>query len=273
MNDMRKLMEAVEQLTEGWDVEGIADVIYDEIRDVNSPVRKAYDESNEPFRGAIYTYGQLSGLFNPEAIDGSEIYHKIVDRLEAKVAGLQEDEDDDGDVPSRRVSDEELLAKVESKINDALKAIAMGLKAEKVGESKVLAVQLRRDLKELKAFIESGGDALGLRAKLHLAFVKAEKLADYSYEYDDVLWELNDADNLLYLHLSGRPVAIDEGIFDKPADKKSAIISFARSKAEDAMRYADLGKELYADHPSVEQFEAIRQELIDLQRWLRQRKQ
>jgi hypothetical protein len=210
MNDMRKLMEAVEQLTEGWDVEGIADVIYDEIRDVNSPVRKAYDESNEPFRGAIYTYGQLSGLFNPEAIDGSEIYHKIVDRLEAKVAGLQEDEDDDGDVPSRRVSDEELLAKVESKINDALKAIAMGLKAEKVGESKVLAIQLRRDLKELKAFIESGGDALGLRAKLHLAFVKAEKLADYSYEYDDVLWELNDADNLLYLHLSGRPVAIDE---------------------------------------------------------------
>jgi hypothetical protein len=118
--------------------------------------------------------------------------------------------EEDGDVPSRRVSDEELLAKVEGKINDALKAIAMGLKAEKVGESKVLAIQLRRDLKELKAFIESGGDALGLRAKLHLAFVKAEKLADYSYEYDDVLWELNDADNLLYLHLSGRPVAIDE---------------------------------------------------------------
>jgi hypothetical protein len=65
---------------------------------------------------------------------------------------------------------------------------------------------------------------------------------------------------------------MDEGIFGKPADKKSAIIRYAGLKAEDAIRYADLGKELYADHPSVEQFEAIRQELIDLKRWLRERK-
>jgi hypothetical protein len=65
---------------------------------------------------------------------------------------------------------------------------------------------------------------------------------------------------------------IEEGIFDKPADKKSAIISFAQHKAEDAIRYADLGLELYADHPSAEQFEQIRQELIDLNRWLRERK-
>lgn len=65
---------------------------------------------------------------------------------------------------------------------------------------------------------------------------------------------------------------VEEGIFGKPADKKSAIIRYAGLKAEDAIRYADLGKELYADHPSVEQFEAIRQELIDLKRWLRARK-
>lgn len=65
---------------------------------------------------------------------------------------------------------------------------------------------------------------------------------------------------------------VEEGIFDKPADKKSAIISFAQHKAEDAIRYADLGLELYADHPSAEQFEQIRQELIDLNRWLRERK-
>jgi hypothetical protein len=65
---------------------------------------------------------------------------------------------------------------------------------------------------------------------------------------------------------------IEEGIFDKPADKKSAIIRFAQHKAEDAIRYADLGLELYADHPSAEQFEQIRQELIDLNRWLRERK-
>ena len=65
---------------------------------------------------------------------------------------------------------------------------------------------------------------------------------------------------------------VDEALFDKPADKKSAIIRYAGIKAEDAIRYADLGKELYADHPSVEQFEAIRQELIDLKRWLRERK-
>ncbi len=66
--------------------------------------------------------------------------------------------------------------------------------------------------------------------------------------------------------------ALEEGIFGNPADKKSAIIRYAGIKVEDAIRFANLGKELYADHPSVEQFEAIRQELIDLKRWLRQRK-
>ena len=85
MNEMRKLMEAIEQINEGWDVHGIAQAIYDEIRDPQSPVNKAWEESNEPYRAAIYTYGQLSRLFNPEAIDGSEIYHKIVDELEELV--------------------------------------------------------------------------------------------------------------------------------------------------------------------------------------------
>ena len=82
MNHMRKLMETIKQLNEGWDVNGISRAIYDEIRNPQSPVSKAWHEANEPYRAAIYTYGRLSRLFDPDAIDGSEIYHAIVDALE-----------------------------------------------------------------------------------------------------------------------------------------------------------------------------------------------
>jgi len=65
---------------------------------------------------------------------------------------------------------------------------------------------------------------------------------------------------------------IEEGIFGKPADKKSAIIKYAGHKAEDAIRYCNLGKEMWPDHPSAKNFENIRQELIELKKWLRERK-
>ncbi len=82
-NEMRKLMEAVDQLNEGWDPSAIAKAIYDEINDDwENPVKDAFKDSSEPYRAAIYKYGQLSGLFNPETLDGSEIYHEIVDALE-----------------------------------------------------------------------------------------------------------------------------------------------------------------------------------------------
>ena len=87
---MRKLMEAVGQINESWDPKGLASVIYDEIRDVGSPVRKAFDDSNEPYRASIYKYGELSSLYNPESLDGSALYHEIVDELELLVAGVDE---------------------------------------------------------------------------------------------------------------------------------------------------------------------------------------
>ena len=87
---MRKLMEAVERIDEKWDAKGIAGVIYREIKDEFSPVRKAFNSSNEPYRASIYSFGRHSGLYNPETLDGSENYHKLVDELELLVAGPDE---------------------------------------------------------------------------------------------------------------------------------------------------------------------------------------
>jgi len=68
--------------------------------------------------------------------------------------------------------------------------------------------------------------------------------------------------------------SIDEGIFGKPADKKSAIIRYAGIKAEDGIRLAQLGMELYEgeDDRAVKIFTEIRKELIELKVWLRERK-
>ena len=63
---------------------------------------------------------------------------------------------------------------------------------------------------------------------------------------------------------------IDEGVFGNPADKKSAIIKYAGRKAEDAIRLAELGIELDGEHAKL--FKEIRQELIELKVWLRDRK-
>ena len=92
MNEMRKLMEAVGQINEGWDVRGIASAIYDEIRDPESQVGMVYNDEDEPepIRAAIYEYGYLTALYNPKTLDGSEIWHKIVDELELLVAGVDE---------------------------------------------------------------------------------------------------------------------------------------------------------------------------------------
>ena len=138
-----------------------------------------------------------------------ELYNKCADdEMNKAILG---EEDDDGDVPSRRVSDEELLQKIESKLYDAIDYVNAGMKAEQGnGDAKFNAITLRRYLKEVVAFIQSGGDPLGLRQKATVAFKQAEELADLSYHFDNVLWEMNDIDNLLYLHLTGRPVAIDE---------------------------------------------------------------
>jgi len=107
MNEMRKLMETVEQINEGWDVKGIAGIIFREIEDEFSPVRRAFDSSSEPYRASIYSFGKESGLYNPETLDGSEIYHKLVDELELLVAGPDErfmgeayDDEVDGPAPS-----------------------------------------------------------------------------------------------------------------------------------------------------------------------------
>ena len=85
MNDMRKLMETVEKLNEGWDPGAIADAIYDEFNTEGSPLQKVAQESNEPYRAMIYAYADATGLFNARAIDGSEIWHSIVDSLEDRM--------------------------------------------------------------------------------------------------------------------------------------------------------------------------------------------
>ena len=135
MNDMRKLMEAIQQLNESWDPGAIADAIYKEITDDwENPVKTAFSNPDEPepYRAAIYTYGKLSGLYNPESLDGSEIYHSIVDSIEdrfwenvtgddIKRAQMGEDADD-GDVESKLRSNNEFY-------NDILSLTEEGLKA------------------------------------------------------------------------------------------------------------------------------------------------
>ncbi len=93
MNEMRKLMEAIEQINEGWDVKGIAKAIHDEWSDEGSPISRAAKESQEPFRAAVYEFGYSSRLFNPDTLDGSEIWHDIINELERLSSGAIEEED------------------------------------------------------------------------------------------------------------------------------------------------------------------------------------
>lgn len=92
MNEMRKLLEALERIevNEGWDPKLIAGAIFDEAELEGSPLKKAADSSPEPIRAMIYEFGNLTGFYNPAALDGSEIYHEIVDELER--LSVEEDE-------------------------------------------------------------------------------------------------------------------------------------------------------------------------------------
>lgn len=82
MNEMRKLMESIRQINEGWDPKLIAGAIFDEAELEGSPLKRAAENSPEPYRAMIYEFGNLTGMYNAEALDGSEIYHEIVDELE-----------------------------------------------------------------------------------------------------------------------------------------------------------------------------------------------
>jgi len=92
MNEMRKLMEAIQQINEGWDPEAIAQAIYDDVQEGGSALELAAADSPEPYRAMVYEFGNLSGLYNAEALDGSEIWHRIIDKLEE----LFGEEPDDG---------------------------------------------------------------------------------------------------------------------------------------------------------------------------------
>jgi len=110
MNEMRKLMESVEHLDESWDVKGIAGIIFGEMMDEFSPVAKASQQSPEPFRAAIYEFGNRSGLYNPKTLDGSEIYHELVDEIERLGAeGLDEAYDEEVDEPVPHGNSEVML--------------------------------------------------------------------------------------------------------------------------------------------------------------------
>jgi len=107
MNDMRKLMEAVENISavdlldeyqgqpinEGWDPKAIAQAIHDDVEQGGSALELAAQDSPEPYRAMIYEFGNLTGLYNAETLDGSEIWHKIVDELELLFAGPGYDDD------------------------------------------------------------------------------------------------------------------------------------------------------------------------------------
>ena len=133
MADMRKLMEAVNsQINEGWDPGAIADAIYDEYNTEGSPLQAATVGSDNFYKDLIYAYADGTGLFNARAIDGSEIWHSIVDSLEDsfaqhvtaddyKRAEMGEDADD-GDVESKLRSNNEFY-------NDILSLTEEGLKA------------------------------------------------------------------------------------------------------------------------------------------------
>ena len=86
-------MEAVERINEGWDVRGIAGIINNELNDEFSPVAKAAQQSQEPFRAAVYEFGYSSGLFNPDTLDGSEIWHDIISELDRLQSTAIEEED------------------------------------------------------------------------------------------------------------------------------------------------------------------------------------
>jgi len=88
MNEMRKLMEAIQQVNEGWDPEAIAQAIYDDVQEGGSALELAAKESPEPYRAMVYEFGHLTGLYNAEAIDGSQIWVRIIDKLEELFSGV-----------------------------------------------------------------------------------------------------------------------------------------------------------------------------------------
>ena len=95
MNEIRKLMETIEQINEGWDPKAVAEAIWLEYSgppgsDQKTLFRLKIDQSPEPYRAMIYNFGSLTGLYNAETLDGSEIYHAIVDELE-RLDTLKED--------------------------------------------------------------------------------------------------------------------------------------------------------------------------------------
>ena len=108
---MRKLMEAVQQINEGWDPEGIAQAIYDDVQEGGSALELAAKNSNEPYRAMVYEFGNLTGLYNAEALDGSEIWNRIIDKLE-ELFSSEEIEEDDGDVETRLHSNNEFTQDV-----------------------------------------------------------------------------------------------------------------------------------------------------------------
>ena len=127
---------------------------------------------------------------------------------------LQVESKDDGDVPSRRVEDHELAHALLTKVESALNFLAKGMEAESERgnfDQKQQAIMLRRDLKGIKAYLESGQEiSPQLFSIVQRANNAVNELTDLSYEFDDVQMDVQDAENLLYLHLTGRPVAIDE---------------------------------------------------------------
>jgi len=126
------------------------------------------------------------------------------------------EDDDYGDIPSRRVDDEELTGVLLKKVDSALKYIALGMKeASERGSrgplnTKQQVIKLRRKLKEIKARLERGQKLTFVYGKAQSADEMASTIADLSDNFDNVLFDTQDIVNLLYLHLNGRPVAIDE---------------------------------------------------------------
>lgn len=179
MADMRKLMEAVNsQINEGWDPGAIADAIYDEYTTEGSPLQAATVGSENFYRDLIFAFADGTGLFNARAIEGSEIWHSIVDSIEdrfwqnvssddIKRAQMGEDADD-GDVESKHRSDEEFYS-------------------------------------DIRKLIEEGFD------------IMANDFTEPYDKLDSLETILNDIDNMVLLRASGRPYApIHEAFGDDP---------------------------------------------------------
>ena len=99
-------METIEQINEGWDPKAVAEAIWLEYSgppgsDQKTLFRLKIDQSPEPYRAMIYNFGGLTGLYNAEELDGSEIYHAIIDELE-RLDSKDEEEMNEADyIPGR----------------------------------------------------------------------------------------------------------------------------------------------------------------------------